>query len=151
MLRRGEPDLNGGCLLWPGATCGPQGYGNVRVLNETLLVHRVAFAAVHGDLPEEIEVLHKYDVPACFADHHLRAGTQTDNMQDAVRKGRYRSTFRERDQRGAANYASKLTDESVKAIRDAAPTTTKAALARQYGVTRAVIRSVVNRRTWKHV
>lgn len=151
MLALGEEDPNGGCLLWPGSAV-TGGYGTVTVGNTRLLVHRVAFVAVRGALSAEIQVLHKCDVPACFRDAHLTSGTQLQNMQDAVRKGRHR--FQRHGlpmQNGEANPVAKLTEGAVQGIRLRAAATTKAALAREYGVTRATIRAIINRKTWVHV
>lgn len=35
--------------------------------------------------------MHSCDVPECINPEHLSVGTQSDNVQDAIRKGRYRN------------------------------------------------------------
>lgn len=41
-------------------------------------------------IPEELQVLHHCDIRHCFEYSHLYAGTPQDNMDDKVRRGRWR-------------------------------------------------------------
>lgn len=82
-----DPGL-GNCWLWTGSY-GKKGfgYGTVSYQGKPWLVHRLAFALINGD-PGTLLVLHKCDVPRCGNPIHLFSGTQSDNLQDAYRKGR---------------------------------------------------------------
>lgn len=80
-----------GCWLWTGRT-SPEGYGRFSLGKRgDGLAHRIAFELVHGPLLPGIKVLHSCDTPPCVRDDHLFAGTQKDNVLDAVQKGRHSS------------------------------------------------------------
>ena len=50
----------------------------------------------HSSLPSHIFVCHICDVPKCILDAHHFIGTQTDNMQDAAKKGIFSAAQRKR-------------------------------------------------------
>ena len=54
----------------------------------TLLAHRVAYELYIGPIPEGLHVRHTCDNPPCCNPDHLRVGTQRDNYDDAVSRGR---------------------------------------------------------------
>ena len=74
-----------GCWLYGGKT---DRYGHVYVRGKIMVAHRVAYELVKGEIPEGMLVCHKCDVPGCCNPDHLWIGTDKDNMQDMVRKGR---------------------------------------------------------------
>jgi len=51
--------------------------------------HRVAWILTHGEIPPGMFLCHSCDMPRCVNPSHLFLGTQTDNMQDCVSKGRH--------------------------------------------------------------
>lgn len=87
----------GECLLWT-ASVHDDGYGKfsiqVNAKSVTYRAHRVAYALSNGigvdDIPKGMFVCHTCDTPACVAPAHLWLGTQSDNEQDKVSKGRWR-------------------------------------------------------------
>lgn len=81
-----------GCWLWT-ASLTNKGYGEFR-LNEPspILAHRVAYELAHGPIPPGLFVCHHCDNPPCVRPDHLFLGTQKDNAQDMVRKGRHANT-----------------------------------------------------------
>lgn len=79
-----------GCWLWTGAR--RHTYGQVFVNNERHYAHRIAYALVHGGMPDDW-VLHRCDTPLCVRPDHLYEGTQTDNMADVSERGRWRNQY----------------------------------------------------------
>ena len=134
---RGDDD----CWVWVGSRMGKgnpaRAYGTFRVGRRTLLAHRVSWALWHGRQPPR-NVLHECDNPSCVNPHHLRDGSQSENMVDCSRKGR--------------RPHSKLTIEDVKRIRNlAAGGTPHTELAKRHRVSDASISLIVSGKNWKHV
>ena len=82
-----SPEPNTGCWLWTGSTSG--GYGRLMETEERRLVaaHRFSYELHFGD-PGDLQVCHHCDTPACVNPQHFFLGTQSDNVQDCLRKGR---------------------------------------------------------------
>lgn len=76
-----------GCWLWTKAK-DHRGYGRYEHNGRTSAAHRVAHEALIGPIPEGLNVLHGCDTPNCVNPSHLRAGTQGENLQDCVARGR---------------------------------------------------------------
>jgi len=76
------------CWPWMGNR-NPDGYGKLRIGDEVVKAHRVAWMLMRGAIPKGMHVLHHCDSPACCnAKRHLFLGTHADNMADMKRKGR---------------------------------------------------------------
>lgn len=142
------------CWEWSGSINPQTGYGQLsswvngkRIL---LTAHRVSYRAFHGPIPEGMEVCHKCDNRRCFNPLHLFSGSQLDNMQDMIAKGRD-SGSRGTSNRpfGESHHRSKLTNSAVIAIRESSETLS--ALGERYGVAFGVISAAKNRKTWKHI
>lgn len=84
----------GRCWQWTGCL-NRNGYGlfNLKAKKQTP-AHRVAYEMVKGSIPEGLFILHKCDNPKCVRPSHLYAGTQQDNVQDAVNRRRFPSANR---------------------------------------------------------
>ena len=77
------------CWLWTGNKY-LNGYGMVSVEDYPHLAHRVAYELTYGPIADGCLVLHKCDNKPCVNPSHLFLGTQKDNVQDMLRKGRGR-------------------------------------------------------------
>lgn len=137
-----------GCWGWTGQK-HPHGYGEIERRYEgkryVILAHRISWILHKGKIPHGLRVLHACDNPPCTNPDHLFLGTQLENIQDAVMKGR--------NARGERLPGAKLTNITVRKIRELHDSggITHQALADQFGVTRSLITCVVNRQIWKHV
>lgn len=136
--------LDGGCCEWTGAKI-PDGYGSLQVCYKHTLAHRFSYEITIGPIPKGLYVLHKCDNPACVNPDHLFIGTQKDNVQDCISKGR----FTRSDRRGEKCPTSKLTEKDVIYIRQS--NLLQRELAEHFGVTRQAIGDIRSRRNWSHV
>lgn len=94
---------------------GP-GYGFVPFsVHRSGYAHIHAYEQEHGPVPKGMLVRHTCDVRNCREPSHLVLGTHTDNMRDKVERGRgvYQVM------RGAANGATRHTDEVVASVKEA--------------------------------
>jgi len=129
---------------WEWTACEYQGYGQIRLRGKLWKAHRFSWFLRYGKIPKGLFVCHHCDNPACVNPEHLFLGTQKDNMQDAVKKGRM--------QKGMDRWCSKLTEAQVLSIRrEYAEGKSQSELARKYGVDQTTIHYIVTRKTWKHI
>lgn len=93
---------NDDCLEWDGFL-NVQGYGYVYWAKKrggdgnNYRVHRLAWILAHGPIPAGMVVCHSCDNPSCYRVSHLFLGSQKDNIEDKMKKGRHRGP------RGAAS------------------------------------------------
>lgn len=136
------------------------GYGQFWLQGKMRLAHRVVFAlyfhsdvlsssGYHAGIDKFPCVLHNCDNPACCNPHHLRLGTNAENIGDKVAKGRGQRMC------GARNGHSKLSADAVRQIRqDYQPRSSDrncAALGERYGVSTTNIHDIVRRKVWRHI
>lgn len=125
------------CWIWK-ANRHRQGYGFFKLkggLNR--LAHRIAFSLEHGiELNPKQKILHSCDNPPCCNPKHLSLGTQKDNVQDMVNKGRYVG-------------ATKLTESQVIAIYD--DPRMQHVIAADYGIHSTVITVIKNGRSHQKI
>jgi len=116
--------------------------------------HRLAWELTYGPIPDGMLVCHHCDNPICCRPDHLFLGTPSDNMQDALRKGRFfmgerRSVL----VRGERSGMAKLRTPDVLAIREryAQGDISQLALAKEYGVAHQLVSRIIRREIWAHV
>jgi len=86
-----NPEPNTGCWLWDGYLDG-RGYGRLGKGGRSgglIGAHRFSWELCNGSIPEGLSVLHKCDIPICVNPEHLFIGTQQDNIDDMIKKGRH--------------------------------------------------------------
>ena len=139
-------DMTGECWNWTGFK-DRRGYGMLRFNGGKQLAHRLAFLFTFGTIPDGMFVLHKCDNPSCVNPKHLWLGTQQDNIEDAVRKGRISKASRNC---GELCANSKLREEDIMMIRARYFLGEKQVdLAMEYEVDRSTISYAVTGRNWK--
>jgi len=83
-------DSQTGCWNWVGAI-DPNGYGAARYNGRKVQAHRLSAILWLGLRPSDTRLaLHRCDNRRCFNPKHIFLGTQSDNIRDAVEKGRHR-------------------------------------------------------------
>lgn len=130
------------CLQWPFNRTG-KGYGALWRDGENRLVSRLVCEDVYGPPPTpEHEAAHSCGKghEGCCAQNHLRWATREENYADKVLHGT--------DSRGERNGVSKLTEKSVRQIRELSETTNYSRLAKKFGVGRSTIKRIVKREAW---
>lgn len=135
----------GSCWNWI-AAINDTGYGAFgRTRNEGPIgAHRYSYELEYGPIPVGQSVLHSCDNRACVNPRHLRAGTQAENITDAVTRGR--------NAKGNQLPGAKLTPESVGAVRALLASGMKpTAIARVLGVNHHTVTDIRDGVTWKHV
>lgn len=80
-----------GCIPWVG-TKTKRGYGLIQaagIRSRKTTAHRIAWVLANGDLAPGALVLHRCDNPSCVNVAHLFVGSQQENVDDMVSKGRH--------------------------------------------------------------
>lgn len=76
-----------GCWIWMRDVV-KGGYGRTWFKGQRYLAHRLSFQTYKGPIPDGLDVCHSCDTPPCINPDHLFAGTESENIQDSIRKGR---------------------------------------------------------------
>lgn len=140
---RGEND----CWEWK-ASRNRKGYGNFYLSvgkSESIhvLAHRVAYILAYDvQVPQETQVCHSCDNPACVNPKHLFLGTSKDNVADMYKKGRAAS------QKGIRNHA-KLDEEKIAEIKQLKKQGVMSkVIAKMFGLNESTISRMLNNHTW---
>lgn len=148
---RSEPIPECGCWLWTGNAVAA-GHGRIWFGGTKWLVHRLAYAAFVGAIPEGAVVMHRCDTPNCWNPSHLRHGSQIENVRDRDRKGRTARGERHARLKGEANGLTTIGDADVRRIRVLYLSgASQSSIAAQYGICQMTVSNIVRRKTWGHV
>jgi hypothetical protein len=162
-----------GCWRWTGHCRRTNGYGTIRISEQSKLAHRVSWEMANGPIPDGTFVCHRCDNPPCVNPAHLFLGTVADNAADMVAKGRQakgddagprkhiasrprgdRHPYRLRPElvkRGERHGMARLTEVAVRDIRARYPQVSAASLAAEHGVRANAVWKIATRRAWAHV
>jgi hypothetical protein len=142
-----------GCWIFTGAS-NEFGYGIVGTGGRgmpTDRTHRITYKHFHGEIPNGMFVCHECDVPSCCNPNHLFLGTNQDNVDDMVKKGRNSKPPRNPHVVGSAHPSSKLAEWQVVEIRLMHERGVKQKdIAAQYGVVHQTISKIVNNKRYKN-
>lgn len=139
MLSCSTIDEKTGCIEWQNAKS--EGYGSIFFNSKTVRTHCVSYILNIGDIPNGLFVCHHCDNKPCINPKHLFLGTQANNIQDAISKGRMLL--------GEKNGQAKLTEKDIISIRQMDGFHRE--IAKMFGVSRGCISHVKRRSTWRHV
>lgn len=139
-------DKSGDCWLWTGAL-KENGYGVIGGHERrSRYAHRVSYQLAFGAVPPGLNVLHRCDNRRCVRPDHLFAGTQAENIQDMVRKGRARPY----DRRGRKNPRAVLTPGKAAEIRARRQSgETLASIAARFSVGTSQVHRIATGRSWQ--
>lgn len=91
---RGSVLVTATCAVWMGAV-GSDGYGRFAICNvgerqRTVTPHQIAAVLADGEIQVGVTILHDCDLRLCCsaAVGHVRVATQSENMRQAVGRGR---------------------------------------------------------------
>lgn len=135
-----------GCWVWTGG-CSNTGYGSFSINGKNYATHRLSYAMHKGVVPVGAHVMHSCDRPRCVNPDHLFTGTHADNMRDKRAKGRAQRLS------GALNGKTVVSADLAKRIY----LTAKAGKLKQreiaelFGVSRAMVADIANRRSHRDV
>lgn len=141
--KRGPND----CWLWTGGINKFTGYGRAMYRRRRIPAHRYAFMLANNI--EHLEkwqfVCHKCDNPPCCNPNHLFLGTQADNMQDMLSKGRDNYC------RGERSPSRKLSWEQVQAVKSMAEAgeLSQREIARQFDIHQVTVSKILNGIRWR--
>lgn len=77
-----------GCHVCTSHRKDRDGYVRIERLGKEWLTHRYIYFVNHGKIPDGKVIMHRCDNPSCVNIDHLQVGSQAENMQDMVKKGR---------------------------------------------------------------
>ena len=109
----------------------------------------MAYELFVEDIKKGNEVLHSCDTPACVRPSHLWQGTQKDNIQDSISKGRHRYIAHP----GSKNGMATLTESEVIQIRKEweEGLATFDELRERFNIGRSGLYFILERRSWRHI
>lgn len=148
--------LDTACIEFKGSRddCG---YGNIGVKGKHKKAHRVAWEQANGPIPDGMYVCHHCDNPPCINIDHLFLGTQKDNIQDCILKGRKTQVM------GEQVGTHKLTGLDILEIRrirkenphpfknGKGPGISNVEIAKMFNVKSSIIGKIINGTQWKHI
>lgn len=143
-----------GCWIFEGAK-NNFGYGMIGIgaRNDGIeRCHRVSYRHFIGEIPKDMYVCHKCDVPACVNPEHLFIGTPKDNNTDMRNKNRHSNPPINLHYVGTKTYNSKLNDDLVRNIRiEHSNGVSVYSIAKRLQMSHSTISRVISRDSWKHV
>lgn len=126
------------CWEWQGRS-NPQGYGRYA----GMAAHRIAYELLTGPIPEGMVVRHKCDNPPCCNPRHLTVGTQAENMQDKVNRGRHAV--------GSESPRAKITETVALDILRNPDGLKQCDLAKRHGIAKSTVSMIRSGERWAHL
>jgi len=133
---------NGDCWLWIGCA-DEKGYGRFEFRRKKWFAHRLAWAFAKQAIPQE-DLLHSCDTPSCCNPDHLREGTQAENVQDAIDRGRFAI--------GSKSGVSVINEAIAAQVkRHLGSGKSPKVVAEEIGIAKHIVQDIKRGQTWRHV
>lgn len=138
------------CWNWEGSK-RRKGYGRIAITvapnkDISVIVTRLSYYLHHNIDPIGKAILHSCDNPSCVNPNHLLLGSNKDNTDDMMKKGRGVQP------KGSHHGKSKLTEEIVLAIREKFKNGVPPKdLRKEYTVDQGQLSRILNRKAWVHI
>lgn len=130
------------CWLWK-ASKDHFGYGWFSINSKMFRAHRIAYELFVSPISSEV-IMHTCDNPQCVNPEHLRPGTNKDNSDDKVTKGRQSRLH------GETNPKAELKAWEVRRIRRLySYGVSQSTLRRVFKLKQAQCSRIITFRTWK--
>ena len=81
------------CWPWQGGK-NKRGYGTIKIRQQPLLVHRIAWEITFGKITEGKMVMHRCNNPSCCNPAHLKLGTDVNNQRHRSASGSYKKAIK---------------------------------------------------------
>lgn len=159
----------GRCWIWTGMK-NRKGYGLMKIGRRGFSCHRVSFEMHTRELSPGECALHTCDRPSCVNPSHIYAGSNQDNVNDKMKRGRFvpfgpvpadrrargakngAYTKPHRVRKGSNNGRSKLNERQIPAIRGLLiGGVSRKAIAKTYSVSEGLIDQIAQGKIWRHV
>jgi len=140
-----------GCWLWKACTHKTKGYGHFRFRGKPRSAHKLSYEVHKGRVPRGLLVCHECDVRACVNPAHLWLGTNEDNVEDMVRKGR--AADGSQVPNGERCYNAKITEEKVLEMRErySKGDISQKSLGLIYGIQQMQVCRILRGERWRHL
>ncbi|KKK48266.1 hypothetical protein LCGC14_3146880, partial [marine sediment metagenome] len=154
-----QVEKSSGCWIWKRG-CFANGYGQCVYQGKHWKAHRLAWVLSFGIIPDGGLVLHSCDNKRCVNPNHLFVGSQKDNIQDALMKGRMATggrngAYTKPESRvrnlGEGNGSAKLSWVQIHMIRKqyASGGVSQEVLGKEFGVSQTTVGEIIRRENWK--
>ena len=129
------------CWIWAGSKTN-LGYGRIYdgSNGKRYVAHRLMWELTYGKIPDGMYICHTCDNKLCVNPDHLFLGTQKDNMEDCVNKGRFA------DKSNENNGRCKISNGDVIKMRSLFPSYTIGALSEMFGISYGHVQDIVHYR-----
>jgi len=132
------------CWEWKGGFSNT-GYGAFQINGEVKSTHVIAYEISKGRIPDGKQVNHRCHNRACCNPFHVYEGTQKENIDDMIKANRQIHHY------GEFHSQHKLTEKSIKEIRENKDNLSQRKLGLVYGVSHSVIGGIQRRIYWKYL
>lgn len=130
------------CFICTSHKKGKWGHAMAGHNGRTVGVYRHIYEECFGEIPEGIVIRHRCDNGACINPYHLELGTDKENKEDMVKRGRSR--------KGEKHHNVKVTEELAYFIKNNIEYTAKE-LSEIHGVSVRQIMRIRSGERWSHI